>query len=358
MSMHALSLRGIGRLGTIFVFGLAFWATVGAGLARADEDSQGSAIFWGGSEAPPRSPWYVSSDAMMMQRLFSGLGAAAILVPSATAAQTIALSQQDLNEPFQAGVKLLIGHTFGDSPYRLEGSYYWLAAWTSSAQVNDAAGDLNSPFTTPFGILPNDVVDHNTFVEIQQVSRLESGDLDLKYLLSLPDGYPTIELLLGVRHIAVREEFDYSSLPLLDVNPVSVHAHTNNNLWGPQIGSVVEYGHQETWLRFEGKFAFCNNAANRDLDANANGVDVTHPHVGQNATAMAADVTAAVIWRPTTAITAKVGYQALWVDQLALAGRNYAFDYDSLQGTAPEPPLNERGTLIYHGPFAGLELAW
>jgi hypothetical protein len=306
----------------------------------------------------PRCPWYVSSDAIAMQRIFSGLGAASILVPSATAAQTIALSQKDLDDPFQAGVRLMVGHTFDDSPYQVEASYYWLSAWDTSAQASDAAGKLNSPFTTPFGIAVNPIVDENTFVQIHQVSRLESGDINLKCALPLPEGDPTIVLLFGVRHVGIREEFDYSSLPSLNPNPVSVHAHTNNNLWGPQIGGVVDYGRQDTWIHVEGKFAFCNNDANRDLDADANGVNVTHPHVSNNATATVADVNASVVWRPTAALTAKIGYQALWVDQVALAGRNYEFDYNALQETAPEPPINQRGTLIYHGPFAGLQLNW
>ena len=137
-----------------------------------------------------------------------------------------------------------------------------------------------------------------------------------------------------------------------------MRAHTNNDLWGPQIGGLVVYGHQDTWINVEGKFAFCNNDANRDLDANVGGVNYAHPHLSHSATAMVADVNAAVLWRPTAALTARIGYQALWVNQLALAGRNYALDENALTEVAPETPLNQRGTLIYHGPFAGLELSW
>ena len=61
-----------------------------------------------------------------------------------------------------------------------------------------------------------------------------------------------------------------------NANLVSVHAHTNNNLWGPQIGGLVDYGHQDVWLRIEGKAAICNNSFDRDLEANVNGVE-RHP---------------------------------------------------------------------------------
>ena len=147
-------------------------------------------------------------------------------------------------------------------------------------------------------------------------------------------------------------------MPSLNPNPAYVHAHTNNNLWGPQIGTTVDYGHQDTWIHFEGKFAICDNEANRNLEADANAIDVIHPRQSRSCTAMVGDINLSVLWRPTSAIVGKIGYQALWVDQVALAGRNYAFDEFTLSDAAAEPPINQRGTLIYHGPFAGLQLSW
>ena len=174
----------------------------------------------------------------------------------------------------------------------------------------------------------------------------------------MPAADPRIVLLLGVRHVGIREEFDYFSAPTLNANPVSVHAHTNNNLWGPQLGGLVDYGCPDIWLRMEGKAAICNNSANRDLEANVNGADTTHPRLSQSGTAMVADINAAVVWRPTSALTARIGYQAMWVDQVALAARNYAPEAAALTDATADPPINARGTLIYHGPFAGLQLSW
>ena len=143
-------------------------------------------------------------------------------------------------------------------------------------------------------------------VAIHQVSRLEGGEINLKYLLPLPAGDPSISLLFGVRHVGIREEFDYSSQPTLSINPVSVHAHTNNDLWGPQIGGVVEYGHQDVWIRVEGKAAICDNLTDRDLDANVGGIDTTHPRITHSNTATVADINAAIRWRPTAALTARL----------------------------------------------------
>ncbi|MGO9109328.1 MAG: BBP7 family outer membrane beta-barrel protein [Thermoguttaceae bacterium] len=376
--MHALFPPGIGKLRTILTIGLALWAVAAAGQSNDDNQSQGtsgcdcsgacgSSIFWYGVEPLPRDPWYFSTDAIAMQRLFRGLGPIAVMGLSPTG--TLALSQQSLDEPFQAGVRMLVGHTFEDSPNAVEVSYYTLSTWDTSAQASDPTGNLFSPFTnfganpgispfSNFGATPDSRVDFNTLVQIRETSRLEDGEVNLKHKLHLPVGDPTVEVMIGVRHVGVREEFDYASSPTQNTNPVSVHAHTNNNLWGPQIGGVVEYGHQDTWLRFEGKAAICENDANRNLDANVNGIDATHPRTFYDGTAEVADISVTLLWHPTDAITWRIGYQALWVDQLALAARNFAPDVTALTDAAAPTPINTRGTLIYHGPFAGLQLSW
>jgi hypothetical protein len=367
--MHTLFPIAIGKLRTILAFGLTLWVFSAAGRAGADgppppsgssgcdcNGACGSSIFWYGVEPLLRDPWYASVDAIAMQRLFSGLGPVATLGLGSTG--SLAFSQKDLNEPFQAGVRLLVGHTFDNTPYQVEVSYYTLTTWDTSGQASDPTGNLFSPFTNFGAATPNTALDYNSLVQIRQTSRLEDGEAYVKHRLPLPAGDPQIYLLFGVRHVGVREEFDYASGPTRNTNPVTVHAHTNNNLWGPQIGGVVDYGHQDVWLRFEGKAALCENDSNSDLFADANGIAATHPRVFHDATASVADISATILWHPTDSITTRFGYQALWVDQLALAGRNYAPDAADLTDALAPVPINTRGTLIYHGPFAGMQLSW
>ena len=355
--MYQVFPTGGGRLAAILLLGLLLGTAAPTGRALAD-DQAGCCCnsgFWPDCEPMPRDPWYVSTDGIALQRIFSGLGPAATLGVSPSG--SLALSQKNLDDPFQAGFQMLVGHTFGDSPYQAEVSYFWLNPLATSAQAADPMGNLYSPFTN-FGTTQDSRVDYNSLVEIHLVSRLEGGELNLKCQLPLPDGDPTVMLLFGVRHLGIREEFDYSSVPTGNANPVSIHAHTNNNIWGPQIGGLVDYGHDDVWLHFEGKAAICNNDADRELEASINGIDASHPRLASSGTAMVADISASVVWRPTSALTARVGYQAMWVDQVALAARNFASDVATLSDAAAEPPINARGTLIYHGPFAGLQLSW
>jgi hypothetical protein len=250
----------------------------------------------------------------------------------------------------------MVGHTFDDSPYQVEASYFWLTTLDTSAQTTDPAYNLFSPFTH-FGVPADPRVDNNDFVEIREVSRLESGEVDLKCVVPLPAGCPTTVLLFGVRHVGIREEFDYLSQPKTSP-PVTVHAHTVNNLWGPQIGGLVDFGHDGAWLHIEGKAAICNNAVDRDLDASVDGTGYTHPRLSQSGTAFVGDASACILWRPTSSMSAKIGYQALWCDELALAARNFDPDLASLTDSAAQPPINRRGTVVYHGPFAGLQFSW
>ncbi len=362
--MHTLFSPGIGRLGAILACGLAFWAA-GAGRAIADDPPTcgcgcnsdcDTPVFWQGYEPLPSCPWYFSAEGLALQRLFPGLGLVA--TDGRPPTQTSELTEHSMDEPFQAGTRFLIGHTFEDAHYQVEALYYWPSPWDTSAQAIDPNGNLFSPFTILYNAAANPFVDGNSLVEIHQVSRLENGEINLKCTLPLPAGDPTIQLMFGVRHVGIREEFDYYSVPTGNPNPVSVHAHTNNVLWGPQIGGVVDCGHQDVWIRVEGKAALCDNETDRDLAANVNGTETTHARIFHSGTAEVADISASILWRPTAMLTAKIGYQALWCDQLALASRNYAPDLTTLTNPAIEPAINTRGTLIYHGPFAGLQLNW
>ena len=116
----------------MLALGLALGAIAATGRALADDpcgcnanDNCNPPGFWYGSEAFPRNPWYVSADGLAMQRLFGGLGAVSTMGLSPTG--TLALSQQDLDTPFQGGARFTLGHNFADSPYQVEASYFWLS---------------------------------------------------------------------------------------------------------------------------------------------------------------------------------------------------------------------------------------
>ena len=124
--MHAFFPPSIGRLGMILALGLALWAVAGTGQTIAADDPCGCHFeppgFSTGSQPFPRCPWYVSTDGMALQQYCRDWTPPPFGPESD---RPYALSQQDLDQPFQSGVRILIGHTFDDSPYQVEASYFW-----------------------------------------------------------------------------------------------------------------------------------------------------------------------------------------------------------------------------------------
>jgi hypothetical protein len=345
------------RLGSVCVLTLLIAANLGLSQAVADDDDTGPTppMFMFGSEDLPTDSWYVRSDVMALQRVFQGFGQAATLGTASTG--STALSQSSFNNPFQPGVEMLIGHKFDDSRYSVEVSYLYLTTFDTTAQAMSPSGQLDSPFTN-FGLPINTAVDQNSLVQIQQISRMETGEVNFYQQLKLPEGDPQISLLFGVRQLGLDEEFDYNSTPTGNANPVTVHAHTNNNLWGPQIGGKICWGERGAFLQFDGKVGIFDNEFNRQLNASIGGVSATHPETSQSGMANVGDFKVSFIYRPTCALTATIGYRALWVDEVALASRNYITDVASLTNASVEPAINNRGTLFFHGPFAALQLSW
>ena len=172
-----------------------------------------------------------------------------------------------------------------------------------------------------------------------------------------------VTFLFGVRHMSIRERFDYfsqSTIPLTaPPSSAAVNAQTGNDLWGPQAGGTIEfYTTQESWFRFEGKAALCDNVTTRDLQSSIVGgatPSVPASALSGSGTSCVGDFACSVYWRPTEHLTSHIGYQAIWVDGLALASEN--FDIDPASGQ-PSVAIHRKGSALYQGPFAGIELNW
>ena len=306
---------------------------------------------------PPRCQWYFEADGIALRRqVLENTNIAAVAIPGGS---EVVLTHDDLNKPFEAGCRLLVGHTFGDSPYQIEFSYFALRQYDTSTEISEVTPTLLSPFTH-FGNPVDSTVDNNSLVQIHELSYLENAEFNWKMLLPTPPGM-ALNFLFGLRYIGVREEFDYASQPLLTgtVQNANVGCHTVNTLLGPQIGGLLDFNvAQDTWLSVMGKGAICNNAASRNLDAQINGTDYNHGQYSQDGTAYVAECGLAIFWRPAPFLTARIGYQALWINGLVLASENYAPPLGVLENTSIQPPLHRQGTVLYHGPSAGLEVSW
>ncbi len=314
--------------------------------------------------APPRCPFYFQADAVMLRRDVHGAMDAATL----NSTDNVVLSTRDLDMPFSAGPRFLVGHTFGDSVYQVEFSYFWLNDVDEAAAVRDntpnsqgTQGNLFSPFTG-FGATPTVGLDYNNFVSIREFSFMHNMELNLRRQLPMPPGMLSTSFLIGARFMGIRERFSYYSESAAPAPATTnlVRVSTRNELYGFQIGQLFEFNvDRQWWINTELKGAICNNAAGQETlyTQTIGGVATSFTGTrGKDGTSFIGDLAVTLVCRPMPHLTTRIGYQAIWVTGAAIGARNFNPDVNILSNGPAQIDL--RGTVVYHGPHAGLELAW
>jgi len=313
---------------------------------------------------PPRCPWYVRAEGVMLMRDAEDATNMATL----TSASNVVLSTRDLDYPFKGGPRLLIGHTL--NPWnQVEVSYFALEHWSDAVAIRDdtanglgSLGNLASPFSN-FGRPAVQGLDYNNFVSIAAKSTLDNGEVNWRHILDMPPGRLSTSLLVGMRYMSIREQFEYDSAsaepaPLGAEN--SLQIGTANKLFGLQLGALLEfYSEGRWWVNFEMKGAICQNDAKLRTDYTNVDQGATTEFLSsrrEHGTSWVGDIALTVVYRFSPRLNARFGYQAIWVTGLALADENFQRDVDILKLGPPQ--INHTGTVVYHGPFAGIELAW
>ena len=323
---------------------------------------------------PLRPSWYARAEGVALFRNVQEDTIVAYAGQLGTAGSSIALKRNDLDEQFTGGGRFTFGHTFGDSRYQIETNCLWQAPWVATASTSDLTSLLNStpgtlfsPFTT-FGNPPSTKVDYDNFVQIHEDSRFNSQEINLKGAIPSPD-WMAMTILVGARHVGIREEFDYYAQPTTSLTdptvfdpartPNRIITQTRNDLWGPQIGVLMDLAASpNVWLELEVKGAVCDDGAARELDATIADTTYPHDHLWQAAAAYVGDANITAFWRPTDSLSVHIGYQLLAIEHLALACENFNESLPALTDQTAKPPLDRRGSVVYHGPHLGVELRW
>jgi hypothetical protein len=311
-------------------------------------------------------PWYVGADALFLTRDGNND------LTFATTGQDgfEAVTTEDLDYELRPGARLTIGRSINNY-FRIEGTYFGQHYWDDSVSVrnldpNDEGGlgNLFSPFSgfgDPDGIVG---LDYNNLVTINTTTELDSAEMNLRYRAPVRCGAWELIALCGVRYMRIDESFGYlsqssSPTPLGSVNDIEVE--TSNDLVGGQIGGNVIYRASERWwINFDGKAGVFGNAARQNtVYAFTNSQGVTTTTVGEaqeGTTAFVGDIKVESCFQLFPRLTVVAGYNAIGVDGLALGASNLQQDINLL--TLGPADVNHNGTVIYHGPHAGLVWAW
>jgi hypothetical protein len=315
---------------------------------------------------PPRCPFYGEVDAIWLRRDRID----SVSLQTLGNQGDVILSTDALTEPFRDGARATVGHSCGDSCWQVDATYFYIDTWDDMVAVRDTTpnihggtGNMFSPFTN-FGHPPVVGFDFNDLVSIREFSEFQSAELNFRYTVPMPHECLTGKLIIGFRYISVNEQFDYftnSDTPRLAPPSSSVYINTltRNDLFGPQIGGEFYFfAYPCCWIDVGIKGALCDNRAMQHTTGT-----ITDPGINvdqyreRDATAFVGDLDLQLVWKWNRHTMLRMGYQAIWVNNLALATRNFDPSANILLNNGP-PQIDTIGRAVYHGPHIGLEFDW
>ena len=299
------------------------------------------------------------------------------MIPTGSASPTnVVLSTGDFTYDFEPAGRLVIGHTFNEC-FQIEGVYFGVAQDTSTTAVYDntpnvygSNGNLFSPFGN-FGSSPILGVDYNKFAQIQYISSLYGGELYLRRKVPVsPPGKLSASILFGARYLGLPESFDYQTTSDITKSGAvvsngaanAIHVATTNEMIGPEIGALFEfYAENRWWINVDMRAEIMNNHAHQTTTYTNVDNGTTTVYTGtrqEDHTAFAEEIAVTAVYRWSLHFSTQIGYRALWMQQLALAPDNLNTNIDFLTIGTAQAQLNHTSSTLYHGPYAGVTLAW
>lgn len=270
----------------------------------------------------------------------------------------IVLKDNDVQFPFTGGGEVLVGWMFVPS-YFLEFSYFEMKTWDRSAAVRNADGDLFSPFGAfggSSGSFAINQFDYNDLASVQYRSRFSNMELNLRHLLPMPTLGLRPSFIFGGRSMQIDDDLAYLTESSIQSTTNSILTQTRNRLLGLQIGGLFEF-HVDPgwWVNFGMKGAICQNQIDLYSTYNDQNGLVSAQVRREGQTSFVGDLELSFVYE-CRHWTTEVGYRALWVTGLALGTENLQTSQPLLeQGPLA---LDDKGQVVYHGPYAGLTFRW
>jgi hypothetical protein len=188
----------------------------------------------------------------------------------------------------------------------------------------------------------------------------ELHNLEINYVRS----WGRLSLLGGFRFVRLSEEFGLRSRSEIDdLGTADIlfltdnyHIHTENNLFGAQLGARYRFCCDRFFGEFTGKAGLFGNDINEhQFLTDAGGANVVRNLTRYDGTtALVADMNISAGYQLNCTWAFRCGYNLMWIDQVALAADQLNFNLDPTAGTHVE----KRGDVFLHGIDLGLEARW
>ena len=236
----------------------------------------------------------------------------------------------------------------------MELTYWGIFGWNADQQVT-GAGNLAIP--GDLGLASNnfflaDILDFNY--------QSQFNNVELNCVKSCCVCCGQIDFLCGFRYINVSEDFTITGTDFQE-GTSSYNVHTDNNLYGFQLGSRYTSQFAGPWsYQVTGKAGLFLNAVQQSQLAtdfpNTGGAFSLRDRTGDEGTAVAAlgELDFVLIRQLNDMWSLRLGYSAIGLGGLALAPDQLDFTDTATSGT----DLNTTGWVFLHGGLAGLEARW
>lgn len=296
---------------------------------------------------------FVAADYLALDRAGTRYAEYARLGANST---TAALSRDSISEVDMAsGARLTVGALMPEVGM-ISATYYGFYHWNDSATASSLNNDLFSPFSG-FGVAPVAGVDNNSQAAIAYSCDLQNAEINLYGLAPTPCGPLEASCSCGVRYLQLEEQFRYrtqSPLPEVVTDDVS----TRNQLLGGQIGGMLDYWLCPVWwIECEAKTGLYHNFARlRNVFTRENLPLTNDQTVTNGRTSFIGELMLASHFRLTDHLVIRGGYQMIWVCGVAVAEENFSVDLS--RQSIGTPLMNRNGSLVFHGPHAGLTWEW
>jgi hypothetical protein len=287
-------------------------------------------------ESKCKSSWWISANALFLTRTQNNVQTFVINETNESAV----LTGSDLEFGTAAGPRFAFGREWG-SGLTTELVYFGMHDWSASAR---AVGNNNLSLPGDLGLATFDFFAADA-IDIRYGSRIQNVEANL---WSPCDSW---EWLAGFRHFSVIEDFKIASLDV-DSFLSDYQIHTNNQLYGGQIGLRKRWTSNRLGFSPEAKFGLLGNANNqhsviRDLN---NTLVLRDESVSSSILSSLSELRLVGDASITDRVKVNFGYNLIWLTGIAQA----PYQYDTTFTATSSRFVDDNHGIFFHGASVGL----
>ena len=186
----------------------------------------------------------------------------------------------------------------------------------------------------------------------------ELHNIEINYLRT----WGRLSLLGGFRFVRLTDDFGLQATTAsngtlaLAFSTNDYHIHSENNLFGAQLGARYRFCCDRFFGEFTGKAGLFGNDINQSqFLTDSGGANVVRNFTTYDGTtALVADMNISAGYQLNCTWAFRCGYNLMWIDQVALAADQLNFNLGPTAGTHVE----KRGDVFLHGIDIGVEARW